>query len=283
MARQSLASRRQSHSVERQGMKPCGSPAEYLDLTCGRYFVGEGFVAWQSETKVSGFTVWGRPAASSAALLNQLLDVAEREPHFSLVDVRALTGVDYEAFDVFFRGIRARQPRFATSILKQGVLRPEGPVGAIVLGFYGLMTVRYPVKHFTALEDAIDWFDIDDRPRILSELGSMMTSVQGVPEIVARLRATMATIAVSASPTDLARELGMSRRTLQRRLESIGTSLRDEMHAYRIERTKVLLTDSNSSLISIAETVGFESVRTLNDVFRKHTGTTPREYREKSR
>ena len=263
-------------------MEPCTSAKEFLGQSLDRYFVGRDFIAWHSETGVGGFTAWGRPDAQSAAALCAVLDAGLDREHFSLVDVRGLSGIDYAAFDVVFRGIRDRQDDFARTVRKQAVLRPEGVAGAIVLGFYGLMTVRYPVRHFTTLEDAIDWFGIEDPPRILRELGAMMTAVQGIPDLVARIRATLASSLGRGSPEELARGLGMSRRTLQRKLEAMGTSLRDEVHAFRVERTKVLLHETEASLVVIAEAVGFESVRTLNDVFRKHTGTTPRLFREQA-
>jgi len=250
-----------------------------LDLDGARYFVGEGFVAWQSRTVVTGFCTWGRPGPDAAALLVRLLETAERRPHCSLVDVRGLTGVDYAAFDVFFRGIRGRQAKFASSITKQAVLRPEGPVGAVVLGFYGLMSVRYPVEHFTALEDAVAWFETGEPDVVLAEITGLLTAVHGVPDIVARLRATWAFRVGTCDPAAIARELGLSRRTLQRRLELAGTTLRDEVNHHRVERVKALLLDSDAPMEAIADQVGFESVRTLNDAFRRRTGSTPTAFR----
>jgi AraC family transcriptional regulator len=54
-------------------------------------------------------------------------------------------------------------------------------------------------------------------------------------------------------------------------------------HAYltrkRIERAKQLLTDASLPLVHVAAAVGFQTQGHFTEVFRRHTGTTPRRFR----
>jgi AraC-like DNA-binding protein len=263
-------------------MDPCATPTEYLQVRGGRYFVGHSFIIWHSTTDVGGVSAWGRPDPASTEQLFALLDAGLHQSPFSLIDARSLSGIDHGAFDLLFGGLRDRQGVSAKTIRKQAILHTEGAVGATVVGLHELLTPAYPVKHFTALEDAVDWFGLEERARLLGEIAAMTTAVRGVPEIVLRLRAVLAASQGRGLPESLAKQLGTSRRTLQRRFESLGTSVRHEVHAYRVERAKVLLVETDRSIVAIAEAVGFESVRTLNDVFRKHTGQSPSSFRELS-
>jgi transcriptional regulator GlxA family with amidase domain len=54
-------------------------------------------------------------------------------------------------------------------------------------------------------------------------------------------------------------------------------------HAYlthrRVERAKQLLTDAGLPLVHVASAVGFQTQGHFTEVFRRHTGTTPRRFR----
>jgi AraC-like DNA-binding protein len=54
-------------------------------------------------------------------------------------------------------------------------------------------------------------------------------------------------------------------------------------HAYltrrRVERAKELLADSSLPLVHVASAVGFQTQGHFTEVFRRHTGTTPRRFR----
>jgi transcriptional regulator GlxA family with amidase domain len=54
-------------------------------------------------------------------------------------------------------------------------------------------------------------------------------------------------------------------------------------HAYltrrRVERAKELLTDASLPLVHVASAVGFQTQGHFTEVFRRHTGTTPRRFR----
>jgi AraC family transcriptional regulator len=57
----------------------------------------------------------------------------------------------------------------------------------------------------------------------------------------------------------------------------------DSPHAYltrrRVERAKELLADASLPLVHVAAAVGFQTQGHFTEVFRRHTGTTPRRFR----
>lgn len=65
--------------------------------------------------------------------------------------------------------------------------------------------------------------------------------------------------------------------------EGLGQSFSDFVNSYRVEEAKRKLVDPASkhlSVLGIAEDVGFNSKSSFNAVFKKHTNTTPSEFRK---
>ena len=68
--------------------------------------------------------------------------------------------------------------------------------------------------------------------------------------------------------------------------EGLGKNFYDLINGYRVEEAKRLLTDpknQNFTILSIGFEAGFNSKTTFNTVFKKFTGFTPTEYRNKDR
>ncbi len=260
-------------------MTPCATPEEFERSPAGKYYLGRCFVFFQQSPGFDGQVVWGHPDPDSLRTYVRLLDTGLVTPHVSLVDMRAVTGVDFEGFDVMYQGVRARQEGFARTITRQAILRPSGPIGAMVLGFYNLIHVQYPVNHFTDEDDALAWLGINKPGDVLAELSEMRQVAFGRPELALRLRNHLRSTSGRGSPEEIARALGLSVRSMQRKLADLGTSFRDEVHAFRTERAKTLLLGSDHSLIVIADDSGFDSVRAFTEVFGKRTGESPQAFR----
>jgi AraC-like DNA-binding protein len=78
----------------------------------------------------------------------------------------------------------------------------------------------------------------------------------------------------------VARRLGLSNRTLQRRLRTAGTSYRDVVDLVRQERARELVLVDTLSIAEIAERVGYEDSAVFTRAFRRWTGVSPREHRK---
>ncbi|MDH5742515.1 MAG: helix-turn-helix domain-containing protein [Candidatus Aminicenantes bacterium] len=88
----------------------------------------------------------------------------------------------------------------------------------------------------------------------------------------------------SLTINELSRNISISPRDLSQIInESLGTNFFDFVNSYRIEEAKLLLTDSsnhNKNILEILLDAGFNTKSVFNRVFKKHTGTTPSEFRK---
>lgn len=108
---------------------------------------------------------------------------------------------------------------------------------------------------------------------------------QKTPALVAQLRQAIAcNLAVNSARLDtVAAELGMTARTLQRRLEALSTNYRDELDATRALMAERFLRDSALPLAEIALRLGFGEQSAFTHAFRKWTGQSPLAYRQSLR
>jgi AraC-like DNA-binding protein len=85
---------------------------------------------------------------------------------------------------------------------------------------------------------------------------------------------------VRASSASVGRRLGMSSRTLQRRLAEEGTSFRALRDAVLWEAVEVLLSNPSLKIEAIALSVGFSDAAAFSKAFRRWKGYPPTRYRE---
>jgi AraC-like DNA-binding protein len=77
----------------------------------------------------------------------------------------------------------------------------------------------------------------------------------------------------------IAAQIGLSPRTLQRRLAEEGTSLRDLVRQHRSHIVDRLLKDPKTKMTVIAHDVGYADATTFSRAFKSWSGETPREHR----
>lgn len=81
----------------------------------------------------------------------------------------------------------------------------------------------------------------------------------------------------------LARRMGMSARTLARKLTAEATSYREVLDDVREQAARRALAESDRAIADIAESLGFASPQAFNRAFRRWTGTTAAAYRRSTR
>ena len=79
---------------------------------------------------------------------------------------------------------------------------------------------------------------------------------------------------------DIARQMGVGRRTLARQLAAEGTSFTDVMKELRHDLACRYLADGAVPVSKIAWLVGFRDVGTFSHAFRRWSGKSPRDYRQ---
>ena len=80
----------------------------------------------------------------------------------------------------------------------------------------------------------------------------------------------------------VARDLGMSERTLQRRITEAGTSFRDLLAEARHELSRTLLSDPRTDIDEAAYLLGYQDVTSFYRAFRDWEGVTPGQWRDRA-
>jgi AraC-like DNA-binding protein len=118
--------------------------------------------------------------------------------------------------------------------------------------------------------------------------GGRPLSAEQAAELVGRALALLASMpdlaAPGTAPRELAKSLGVRYYLLSRAVnEGEGISLAELVNGCRIDRAKRMLAERpGSSILEVALESGFQAKSTFNEVFRKATGLSPREYRSRA-
>ena len=199
-------------------------------------------------------------------------------PHASLVDLSGLAGVDPAAFAVLIDYLNSTRAAMGRALTRQAVVRPPGLAGAIIDGFRTVVDFTYPARVCSGRDRALAWLGRTDA----AETVEAWTRGWGPDEAVVALRGWLRVSTAVTLPV-AARRLGVSERSLQRRLRAAGTSFVEEVAAARLAAAKRLLIETDRKLGAIAHAVGCATQPTFSTMFRRLTGETPSAFRARHR
>ncbi|MDH5216107.1 MAG: AraC family transcriptional regulator [Gammaproteobacteria bacterium] len=117
---------------------------------------------------------------------------------------------------------------------------------------------------------------------LLGLVSSHKPTVTGVSEWKKDLRIVLQCYLLYGAPDlkTIAMLLGMSPRTLQRKLAGIGSSFYEQVHEVRSTLASTYLKQDDLSVAEVARRIGFEDGRSLSVAFQKWYGMSPTEYRD---
>jgi AraC-like DNA-binding protein len=164
-------------------------------------------------------------------------------------------------------------------------MRPEGLIGAVVGGFYSLLSPSYPSRVFTDSNEALAWLGVTETQAasLQEELNQLVAKATNQSPLLQQLHRVLRTRLVDASLAETAREMGMSERTLQRRLKESGTSFQTELNAVQVRTAQQLLLETDMKLTAVAVEVGCASLQHFSSLFRKLVGESPSTWRDQQR
>jgi AraC-like DNA-binding protein len=127
-----------------------------------------------------------------------------------------------------------------------------------------------------------------DRPNPQADSSLLMTlrfaadrlqveTVEAVETIKTLMTSRMARVIQAGEPylEAIARDLGLSNRSLQRRLSDQGISFRQLLDDYRRQRAIIALRDRGVDLASLAYSLGYREQSSFTRAFKRWTGITP--------
>ncbi|MFY0563518.1 hypothetical protein ACN28E_06700 [Archangium lansingense] len=164
------------------------------------------------------------------------MELAPAAPHLSLVDASRVEAPDANGLSVLVKYMMPRIPGFSQTVKRQALVRPEGMAGAVVGGFYSLVSSGYPTRAFADPLEALAWLGRPENEAraLMNELNDLVMQLMGQSPLLGELHRVLRYRLVDANLADIARELGMPERTLQRRLREAGTARRPETSKVRL-------------------------------------------------
>lgn len=104
---------------------------------------------------------------------------------------------------------------------------------------------------------------------------------RNAPSVVDLARSRLHQLLQAGEPSRerLAEEMGLTSRTLHRKLQEAGTSYRELLDDLRRDRARELLRESTLSIQEVAQRAGFDETASFTRWFKQLTGATPSEFR----
>ena len=170
--------------------------------------------------------------------------------------------------------------------LRVELARPH-PKSEVHRAYFGCV-VRYgAARDALVLERA----DLDrpfpgHNPELLDMLTPALVSALGELEVQSSVREQVKAVLKRCLPSgrpdvwDVARDLGMSERTLQRRINDEGTSFRELLVEARQELGRHLLSDPSAEIDEVACLLGYQDTSSFYRAFREWEGVTPVRWRD---
>lgn len=249
----------------------------------GHFVAGDHWLYFCSSSgRLWGTVYWGELEADDLRRLDAAVDVSidpRFPPHVTLVDARRVTSVPDAAFAKLKTHVTARSRGLARSVTRLALVRPPGVAGAVAEGFFRVLDAPYPVNTFADVGEAIAWLKVPEEIALMGELDALQAKLIGVDPFLRDLRALMESSAASLTLAGAASSLGLSARTLQRRMREHKVGFQDELTRARIEIAKKRLHEPTATFAQVAFDLGFASSQQFSKWFRKWMGQTPSEWR----
>jgi AraC-like DNA-binding protein len=258
----------------------------FLRAPIGRYVQGDGWLCFYATPHLSGVVIWGMVVASEVARAMTIPPAMHRcgtPPRVGLIDARRVEKVEPDAFQVAARYVIEHQATIASLIERVAILHAPGLMSSVADGFFSMVGPQYEVRTFTDSAEAVQWLAVPDASGVLGEVDRICASVE---EGALRRELGMLLSRALHEPEPprgvaaYAKALGLSVRSLQRRLGEAGTSFRQELALARVARAQELLSTTKLSIAEVGFQVGCSSEQQFSHLFRRITGESPARWRK---
>jgi len=251
----------------------------YFDAPAGRILDRDHFFCASPDGELFSLFAWGDLGPTDTDQLIEVLRASvvrtDRTQLVVLSDVTRVSPLSIARLVGFY----ASSADYAGTVRKEAVVRPEGLVGMLAEGFYPIVPLPFAGTVVRDLESALSWLGATVPPSWLEAVRAHLAERQRRPEALERAQAAIRRLGARASLIDVAREVGQSARTLQRRLQASDTSferLRTETLVREAERR---LLETPDDIKRIAFELGYRSPARFTEAFTRVVGVPPARYR----
>jgi len=268
-------------SYSRTAMRLAADIGDFWRDPIGGYFVERAFLQFCAGAHLWGYMIWGDIGESDLRAL--ALSVGHKgwddyQPHRSFIDLSRVTSVDTSAYAILRDAQAAHREELARRITKMVIVRPDSIVGAIAEGIQRLVSFPHPVEVVATAEEGLRRLGVEN-VALLPTLEAARASLESSARVVADLHAVLDAHLPELALPAVAKLLGMSPRSLQRKLRELGTSYQAERSLAQIRVAQRLMSQTEATLSQIALDVGCRSLQHFSTLFRRIAGETPSRWR----
>lgn len=261
--------------------------ADFFAAPHGRYLVAEGMTYWCYGASLWGVTLWGTLTSGCIAQLTAWIDQEHERSYpayVTLLDFSRLRGVDADAFTRWQGWYEQTRHRQRQRVTRAAIVRPDGGLAAaMVAGMPFVLGPLVPCAVSLDLRAGLEALEVPEPAEVARALDAMYEDAVRAPRVLDTLRSELDRNLRSSSLDGVASSLGVSVRTLQRQLQSAGTSFDVEVQRARVRFAQRLLAEGDTKLGAVALEAGFATQAHFNTVFRRVTGETPGAWRQRIR
>lgn len=247
-----------------------------------------------SRERLEGFQQCAQEAQLTLKQLH-LDDALESAAVFSEIDRGLKPAGIFAASDLHARWILSAMPKPRSQVPSKfaliGVDNDPMEQALSPIGFSSILLAGRQIGH-QAAKIAKDWVEgITPRAKVtrippvgIARRASTQSRVFADPLVTRCLKLVEEHSAGLSGVDEVARALGVNRRTLELRLEKhLGLGIGQMLRNARIEKARDLLGNTALSMKEVSFLSGFPEPRMLSLVFRRETGETPTDYRNRVR
>jgi AraC-like DNA-binding protein len=271
-----------AHAV-RTPLIATSDPDEFAASPIGRCLVRPTFAIWCAAPDLHGSILWGsldersiREMMSVGSFIHHP-DMAARRR--GLTDLRDVEHADANVLLGFASSAREQVDGWTMGLERQVLIVPPGLGGMMMSGALPLAGIEHPLKIAHDLEAALAFVDHPVARSAYAAAAAIVRATRGRSALIDRVRAQLRADLDGATIESCASGLGMSRRTLQRELQSLATSFSDELRKLRIATAEALLAHTDIKIDAIAVQVGFGTASRMSAMLRRERNRTASELR----
>jgi AraC-like DNA-binding protein len=245
------------------------------------YVVERDFCAFHSAPSLFGMVAWGRPGIEQARKIVHARDaeLADTGVHELVLDYRLVEVVDIETFRVIAEWVGANRDALTRVTSRVALVQPTEPyAAATVAGFYSVVPSPYPSQLCHTLDEAETWLGVPTVARV-NQIHELSAAGRSTTTALVALLERSPELGVD----EAAKVLGLTGRTLQRRLQAEGTTFLAESRKATVRRAKHLLATTDDKVADVARAVGCASAQHFTELFRAETGVPPATWRSNAR
>lgn len=243
---------------------------------------GRGWAVWCATDTLIGAVVWGSPDEKMAAESTAAFGFACHDgivTYDAIIDARNLDRIDERALQLMLKFFAGRSKGMAKKARRFVIVRPARDlVGTVVAGILPAAASLAKIELVDDLVAAGRVLAVDTSP--FETIAKEAIDADG---FLARVRQAIERALPEADIEALAATLGLSRRTLQRRITEENTTYRGEVLAARLRHAAHRLANTDDKITAIALECGFPSSQHFAAAFRAAHGITPTQHRERGR